>query len=76
MRRHRGKSMLADELVAERALSDTLSDYAGRWVAVIDHVVVKDAKTWDELIDRLDESQRERAETFHVSEHPGALHLY
>jgi hypothetical protein len=67
---------VADQLHAEDALSDQLDNYAGSWVAVVSHAVVQSAETWDQLLERLNPSQRERAEIFHVSEHPGALHLY
>lgn len=67
---------VAEQVHAEEELSRQLFQYAGKWVAVIDHDVVQDAATWDELLERLDERQRERAELFHVSEHPDALHLY
>lgn len=67
---------VAEQVHAEEELSRKLFQYAGRWVAVIDHDVIRDANTWDELLEQLDEWERERAELFHVSEHPDALHLY
>ena len=67
---------VAEKVHAEKELSTRLLKYAGRWVAVIDYDVVQDAATWGDLLERLDGEQRERAELFHVSEHPDALHLY
>jgi Family of unknown function (DUF5678) len=67
---------VADKIQAEELLGRQLRRYAGRWVAVIDYAVVQDAPTWDELLERLNEEQRERAELFYVSEHPDAINLY
>jgi hypothetical protein len=69
-------SRVAAEIHAEELLSRELFKYAGRWVAVIDYDIVQDGATWDELLERLDEEQRGRAELFHVSEHPDAINLY
>jgi hypothetical protein len=67
---------VADQVRSEERLSSKLSDYAGQWVAVIDFEVVESAGTWDGLLERLNTEQRERAELFHVSEHPDAINLY
>lgn len=67
---------VAEQVRSEQRLSSKLLDYAGKWVAVIDFDVVESAATWDELLERLDTEQRERAEVFHVAEHPDAINLY
>ena len=46
--------VLHREVQAERALSDALGRYAGRWVAVRDHQVVADAETLPELMELID----------------------
>jgi Family of unknown function (DUF5678) len=65
------KTHLEQELLGRKLLP-----YVGRWVAVIDRTVVQDAATWDELLERLTEKQKEEAEVFHVSERPDATNLY
>jgi Family of unknown function (DUF5678) len=57
-------------------LAEALLGYAGRWVAIIDHVVVQDAATLDDLLDRLDQRQRDRARILRVAEHPKAVCFY
>jgi|HubBroStandDraft_1064217.scaffolds.fasta_scaffold860785_2 hypothetical protein len=77
MRPTTGDAMtVAEKVQAEKELHVKLLNYAGRWVAVLDYEVTHDAATWSELLEQLDEGERERAELFHVSEHPDALHLY
>ncbi len=67
---------VSEQVHAEEELNRKLSQYAGRWVAVIDHDVVQNAIAWDELVEQLTIHQREQAELFYVSDPPGALHLY
>jgi hypothetical protein len=67
---------VAEKVHAEKELRTKLLKYAGRWVAVIDYDVVQDSARWSDLLERLDEGQRESAELFYVSKHPDALHVY
>lgn len=52
---------------AEEALRVRLADYAGRWVAVRDHMVIADAATPAKLLERLGETKYEAI--FEVPEH-------
>lgn len=67
---------VAERVQSETELSSRLVQYAGQWVAVIDYVVVQQADTWDELLERLDGEQRKRAQVFRVPEHPDRINLY
>jgi hypothetical protein len=67
---------VADRVRSEEELRAELVEYAGQCVAVIDYRVVHNAATLDELLERLDEGERERARVLRVSDHPNALHLY
>jgi hypothetical protein len=67
---------VAERVQSETELSSRLVQYAGQWVAVIDYAVVQNADTWDELLERLDGEQRERAQVFRVPEHPDRINLY
>jgi hypothetical protein len=69
-------SSVAEKVRRERELGGKLFQYAGRWVAVIDYAVERDAATLDELLEQLDEHERRSAEILRVSEHPDAIHLY
>jgi hypothetical protein len=61
---------------SEEDLRAELVKYAGQCVAVIDYRVVHSAATLDDLLERLDDSERERARVLRVSDQPNALHLY
>ena len=50
---------LARELEAERALGRKLGTYVGEWVAVVNHDVVAHAHSFDDLMRRVDEIQRD-----------------
>ncbi len=67
---------VAEQVEAEAELGSRLVQYAGRWVAVLDYVVVHSADTWDELLDLLSEGEREKARVFRVPEHPEAINLF
>jgi hypothetical protein len=67
---------VAERVQAETDLSSRLVQYAGKWIAVIDYAVVQSADTWDELLERLEEEERETARVFRVPTHPEAINLY
>lgn len=46
-------SVLEQEIVAEQALAEALSEYAGHWVAVSHHEVVAHAATLKELREQI-----------------------
>ena len=48
------KKRLKEQVEAETELSERLTDYVGKWVAVKDHQVVADADTLDELLGIID----------------------
>lgn len=67
---------VAERVQHEQELRERLGLYAGQWVAVVDYAVVRHAETWDQLLERLDERQRERAQVFRVPEHADSINLY
>lgn len=54
-----------DQIQAEETLGFELVQYAGRWVAVVDHKVVASEETLGTLVDGLN-GQRDTAEIFQV----------
>jgi hypothetical protein len=61
----------SEQVQAERAFGIELVQYAGRWVAVQDRIVLDNDETLGALLDRLN-GQRETAEIFKVREDPAA----
>jgi Family of unknown function (DUF5678) len=59
---------VAERIQAEESLRDTLRQYAGEWVAVIDHNVVASAPRLEELLEQV-AGQAEQVEVFQVAEH-------
>jgi hypothetical protein len=49
--------VLEEQVRAERELSRSLADYKGKWVGVRDHVVVADADSLEELMNRLEDDR-------------------
>jgi hypothetical protein len=66
---------VAEQVRAEEFLGQELFQYAGRWVAVVDHAVIQDADTLDELLERI-EGQEEQAQVFRVPENPSVACFY
>jgi hypothetical protein len=66
---------VAEQVRAEETLGRALFQYAGKWVAVVDHAVIQDADTLDGLLERI-EGKEEQAEVFRVPENPDAACFY
>jgi putative hemolysin len=63
---------IAEQISAEEALAATLDQYAGRWVAVCNHVVVNDDETLEGLLEQIAAEQQEDVEVFQVAVDPHA----
>jgi hypothetical protein len=50
---------VAEQIEAETQLGDALKDYAGKWVAVREHVVVAHADTLKALLEQIAEQEVE-----------------
>jgi hypothetical protein len=63
---------VAEAVSAEEALALTLDEFAGRWVAILEHEVVADAATLPQL---LSESvvEEQDVEIFRVADDPHAI---
>lgn len=59
-------------ITAEETLGETLSDYAGQWVAVRDHRVVSHAATLNALLERVEPELSSLERIFEVVE-PGGI---
>ena len=66
---------VAEQVRAEEALGRVLSQYAGQWVAVVDHAVIQHADTLDGLLERI-KGPEEEAEVFRVPENPDVACFY
>lgn len=66
---------VAEQVRAEETLGRALVQYAGRWVAVVDHAVIQDAETLDGLLEHI-KGQEEQAQVFRVPENPDAACFY
>lgn len=58
-------NQLERTLEAERALGKSFKDFAGQWVAIVNHAVVQHAGTLNDLLDRVDPDKVDRIQ--HVS---------
>jgi hypothetical protein len=65
---------IAEQISAEEALANTLTQYAGQWVAVCNHEVIEAALTLEELESLLEQSEEDTSEVevFEVAEDPHA----
>jgi hypothetical protein len=59
-------------LAAEEALTDTLGEYTGQWVAVKDHRVVNHADTLNALLERVEPNLDTIDRIFEVGD-PGGI---
>ena len=59
------------QVAAEQRLAARLGEYAGKWIAVRDHDVVRSANTLDDLFDGLGETEVEGV--FRVPEGKGTV---
>jgi hypothetical protein len=66
---------VAEQVRAEERLNDQLEQYAGRWVAVLEHEVAAHAETLDELLEQIEAKEIE-AEVFRVAEDSHAVSFY
>ena len=58
---------VAERIQAEEGLRDALRQYAGEWVAVLDHALIAHAQTLESLLEQVAE-QEGQVEIFQVSE--------
>jgi hypothetical protein len=59
---------VAEQVQAERRLGDTLDQYPGEWVAVLNHEVIAHADTLEALLEQIEAS--EEVEVFQIAEDP------
>jgi hypothetical protein len=62
---------VAEQVSAEEALGATLERFAGRWVAVENHLVIDDDETLEGLLEKITECS-EDVEVFQVAVDPHA----
>jgi hypothetical protein len=57
-----------EQIKAEQALAEQLSEYAGEWVAVCNHTIVAHADTLDQLREQIEQEEIEVEGVFRVPE--------
>ncbi len=62
---------LESTLEAERALGESFEQFAGQWVAIVDHVVVKHDETLNGLLAQIDPDKVDRIQ--HVTAEKAAF---
>jgi hypothetical protein len=67
---------VAEHIEAEQSLADRLADYAGEWVAVVEHAVEAHASTLEALLEQIQGQEQSDIEVFRVPEDPHVACFY
>jgi hypothetical protein len=63
---------VGEQVEAERHLSESLEQYAGQWIAVVDHDVQGSADSLNDLLEQIPKETLAHATVFQVPEDGGA----